>query len=234
MIQRNHPPELTAIADVCGSDKGSRCFDAHQYTAFYSFLFEQFRTDHFSMIELGLLRGAQSSLKAMLRIGDDAPSIRMWLEYFPNAHVYGFDLSDFSGLCMERFTFVRGDLSDTESLEKLKAFRPVRIIVDDASHASFHQQLALKELFPILDPGGFYVIEDLHWQPKRYESTLPRSVKTRNVILEYVENRISRLAVSRSPMASIHHLVGNVFIHRGLLSIAGQSEVKMIVLQRKL
>lgn len=46
---------------------------------------------------------------------------------------------------------------------------PLRIVIDDASHASRHQQDAFLNLFPIVEPGGLYVIEDLDWQPPAYE-----------------------------------------------------------------
>ena len=52
------------------------------------------------------------------------------------------------------------------------------IIIDDGSHASYHQQLSFKTLFPTLKSGGIYSIEDLNWQPQEYEATLPASRKT--------------------------------------------------------
>ena len=39
------------------------------------------------------------------------------------------------------------------------------VIIDDGSHASFDQQVTLRELFPLLADGGWYFIEDLDWQP---------------------------------------------------------------------
>ena len=39
------------------------------------------------------------------------------------------------------------------------------VIIDDGSHASFDQQLTLREFFPLLAEGGWYFIEDLDWQP---------------------------------------------------------------------
>jgi hypothetical protein len=39
------------------------------------------------------------------------------------------------------------------------------VIIDDGSHASFDQQLTLREFFPLLADGGWYFIEDLDWQP---------------------------------------------------------------------
>ena len=41
----------------------------------------------------------------------------------------------------------------------------LEVIVDDGSHASFDQQLTLREFFPLLAEGGWYFIEDLDWQP---------------------------------------------------------------------
>ena len=35
------------------------------------------------------------------------------------------------------------------------------IVVDDASHWDVHQLATLENLFPLVKPGGFYVIEDV-------------------------------------------------------------------------
>src|SRR5262245_25644812 len=45
----------------------------------------------------------------------------------------------------------------------------IRVIIDDASHASHHQQISLACLFPRLSTGGLYFIEDLHYQPPHLE-----------------------------------------------------------------
>src|SRR5688572_33433607 len=37
-----------------------------------------------------------------------------------------------------------------------------RIVIDDGSHRWDHQRTALKELFPMVEPGGYYVVEDIH------------------------------------------------------------------------
>jgi len=53
---------------------------------------------------------------------------------------------------------------------------PFDIIVEDGSHASHHQQIALATLFPFVAPGGLYIIEDLHWQPAQIEkTTIPKT-----------------------------------------------------------
>jgi hypothetical protein len=109
----------------------------------------------------------------------DSPSIAMWLEYFSRAHIFGFDISDFSHIANERFTFVQGDAGSEADLRVLaNAAACFDIVIDDGSHASYHQQLCLRELWPRLACGGLYIIEDLHWQPAAYEAELPATPLT--------------------------------------------------------
>lgn len=86
-------PNLTDIADSYGSDKGS---SKHRYTELYQMLFMPYRKRKISFLEMGLQIGGPEQGKAKDRKTTDCPSIRMWLEYFPNASIYGLDVSDFS------------------------------------------------------------------------------------------------------------------------------------------
>ena len=61
------------------------------------------------------------------------------------------------------------------------------IVIDDASHASHHQQNAFLELFPALPSGGLYVIEDLRWQPDAFER--PGITKTAQLFRGFSETR---------------------------------------------
>jgi hypothetical protein len=103
----------------------------------------------------------------------------MWLAYFSAAEIVGFDLTDFSEIRHERFRFVQGDLSSADDLRRLADDRAgFDVIVDDGSHASPHQQLAFKYLFPKLASGGIYIIEDLHWQSPVFENLVPGTPKS--------------------------------------------------------
>ncbi len=116
-----------------------------------------------------------------------SPSIQMWLEYFPRAQIFGFDVSDFSHMKSARFHFERGNSAVEEDLQRLARAAPYfDIIIDDASHASYHQQLAFRVLFPHLAPGGLYIIEDLHWQPA-YEKSLPKVPRTAEFMGSFFE-----------------------------------------------
>jgi hypothetical protein len=107
----------------------------------------------------------------------------MWLDYFTKANLYGFDIDDFSAVRMPRTRIFRGDQGNAEDLLKVVAECPrFDIIIDDGSHASYHQQLTLKTLFPYLSSNGLYIIEDLCWQPENLEANLPPVWRTRDLL----------------------------------------------------
>jgi len=109
----------------------------------------------------------------------------MWSSFFPNARIFGFDIDDFSGLNIARCTILRGDMSSRSDLSKLcqAIGGPIDIVIEDASHASHHQQIALGVLFPHVRPGGLYVIEDLHWQNDALEKK--EAPKTRDLLRSF-------------------------------------------------
>jgi hypothetical protein len=183
--------ELTQLADRFGSDKGS---SKHRYTELYHMLFQPYRQAKLNFLEMGLMIGGPEHGIDKDREVKEPPSVRMWLEYFPNAHIIGLDVSDFAAYQTDRFTFYRCDMDDraniAEAAEKMrKAGQMPNIIIDDASHASRHQQDAFLTLFPLLAPGGMYIIEDLRWQPPVYEAQTPGFIKTGALFQTYVTGR---------------------------------------------
>ena len=103
----------------------------------------------------------------------------MWLDYFPAANIVGFDITDFSAIRHERFRFVQGDATNPADMQRLAASaESFDIVIDDGSHASPHQQMAFKYLYPRVAPGGLYIIEDLHWQSPVFETIIPGTPKS--------------------------------------------------------
>lgn len=100
---------------------------------------------------------------AMLEIGvENAFSIKMWLDYFPRAFIYGIDIK-----CIdegERYKIFKADQSSIRELEsvKLQIEKPLFFIIDDGSHIPEHQILTFDYYFDtLLQPGGTYIIEDI-------------------------------------------------------------------------
>ncbi len=177
---------LTDLADRYGSDKGST---KHRYTELYHMLFHPYRRRKITFLEMGLLIGGPEHGIDKDRKTEDCHSIRMWLEYFPNANIHGLDVSDFSWFKHERFTFHRCDMDDRAEIARAAdEITPAPdIIIDDASHASHHQQNGFLEMFPRLVSGGLYVIEDLRWQPEPYEQ--PGITKTAALFRSFLDDR---------------------------------------------
>lgn len=176
---------LTDLADRYGSDKGST---KHRYTELYHMLFHPYRQRKITFLEMGLLIGGPEHGIDKDRETGDCPSIRMWLEYFPKAEIHGLDVSDFSWFKHDRFTFHRCDMDARAEIAQVAESLPAPdIIIDDASHASHHQQNAFLELFPKLVSGGLYIIEDLRWQPEPYE--IPGITKTAALFRSFQNDR---------------------------------------------
>ncbi len=179
------PINLTDLADRFGSDKGST---KHRYTELYHMLLHPYRNQAINFLEMGLLIGGPEHGIDADRVTADLPSIRMWLEYFPKAKIHGLDVSDFAWFTHDRFTFHRCDMDARANIATAARTMPaLDVVIDDASHASHHQQNGFLELFPQVKSGGLYIIEDLRWQPEAYEQK--GITKTADLFRGYAENR---------------------------------------------
>ena len=185
-------PTLTELANRHGSDKGTAIGHRHRYTWLYDLLLAPLRDQPLNLLEIGLAVGGPETAHGRIERRVASPSVAMWLDYFPAARVFGFDISDFSHLSHPRFAFQRGDCGRAEDLAGLAAAVPaLDLVVDDGSHASFHQQLALKHLFARVKPGGLYIVEDLHWQSPVYEASLPPAPLTARLFTDLFEGGVA-------------------------------------------
>lgn len=232
----NPAPNLTKLANQFGSDKGDVVHHAHNYAPLYSFLFGGFREQPFYMLEIGLQIGPQNQDLAASRVSATAPSVEMWLNFFPNAYVYGVDISDFSSLNdRDRFTFFQCDAGSRDSLMAVKRNTPpLKIIVDDGSHCPYHQQVAFSELFEKLQPGGFYVIEDLHWHNQEVDDILPPTPRTEDVFQKYIlTGLLDSPHVNEFKREIIQSQIANVFVHWDERGGTEHWRIKMIAIQKK-
>ena len=118
----------------------------HKYHEIYPLYIERFREKQGAMIEIGI---------------EQCSSLKMWLHYFANMHIYGMDIKlENSG---ERFSIFKGDQSSKKDLEIFitKINKPIYFINDDGSHIPEHQLLTFNNMFPLLEENGVYIIEDI-------------------------------------------------------------------------
>lgn len=141
---------LDDLAIKYGTDK--KISEGHGYTKYYAEYFDNIRLNKLNFLELGVREGW---------------SLKMWHEYFQNGLIYGID-NNMEGKCPdsfneERVIFKLCSQDDEEFLTNLSnEVGGFDIIIDDASHISPLSIKSFEILFPLLKPGGIYVIEDLH------------------------------------------------------------------------
>jgi hypothetical protein len=91
----------------------------------------------------------------------------LWNDYFNrNINITGFDI-DSRFLNFNKIDNVDikiGDQSNETDLLQLKD-KYYDVIIDDGYHATKHQQITFKTLWSNIKPGGYFIIEDLHYQP---------------------------------------------------------------------
>ena len=156
-------PNLSEICHQYGSDKLK-----HGYLRKYQYWMEEQRDDPVHFLELGVFYGA---------------SLKMWRDYFPNGQIHGLDW--FKGLngnghwfpdadkflreqkiSPERISLYQVDQGNRPGMEEfveqmLQKGRQFDFILDDGSHLMRDQQLAIGLLFPLLKPGGLFIMEDV-------------------------------------------------------------------------
>lgn len=143
--------ELDALALHYGTDKASH---HHGYTKIYHEIFAPMRQSVRGVCEIGVggknYRGVVGS------------SLMMWRDYFPGAQIVGIDIDPAAdGDYGKRIKVVIGDQTKKSTLDKaLKELPSADIIIDDGSHINTLTIASFEYLFPKLNPGGIYVIED--------------------------------------------------------------------------
>jgi hypothetical protein len=111
-----------------------------------------------------LLEPRRHLVTKLLEIGVlDGASLRTWHEYFPNAQILAVDIDPAAAdHGSDAVTVLIGDQGEPEFLSHVAEYGPFDIVVDDGSHYPDDQKTSLGVLWPTVNPGGVYVVEDIH------------------------------------------------------------------------
>jgi hypothetical protein len=138
------------LAQIYSKNDGLLVHKWHHYIPIYEKYFEKYRGKEIRFLEIGVYKGG---------------SLRMWREYLgPNAVIFGIDIdqecSKFNGIDGE----VRiGSQNDSDFLTSVVSeMGGIDVVLDDGSHNMQDIAASMKILFPKLNDGGTYFIEDLH------------------------------------------------------------------------
>lgn len=170
-------PTLPDLATRFGTESAPA---RQRHAELYHMLFHSWRDRPLRMLEIRPTAGPGGT--------NDAATLQLWLEYFPQGRVHALDTAGLPGLDHDRLTTHRADPEDGPAIRAaLKDAGRFDIILDDASHASHYQQTAFLALFGALQSGGLYIIEDLRRQPEAQER--PGITRTADLFRSYSETR---------------------------------------------
>jgi hypothetical protein len=121
----------------------------HRYSRFYRSHFETLGSVS-TILEYGVLNGM---------------SIRWLREMYPTAEIFAVDIlpPQVEWPTGPRITYLTADQSDRPAIASLlkTVNRTFDLVIEDGSHMPKHQASCLAETFPLIRPGGMYVLEDL-------------------------------------------------------------------------
>ncbi|MFF8844558.1 hypothetical protein ACF08N_17895 [Streptomyces sp. NPDC015127] len=152
-LLRGTAPGLDDLAELSlrfGSDK----WGLHFYTPLFERHFAPMRDRPLTLLELGI--GGFDDPEA------GGGSLRLWRRYFHRAVICGVDIAEKTVVAGGRIRSFRGSQTDPVFLDSVvERVGPPDIVIDDASHRCADVIASFRHLFPILRPGGLYVVEDL-------------------------------------------------------------------------
>lgn len=134
-------------------------FEAHQgrvihkyphHLIVYDGYFAPYRRFPINLLEIGIGTGG---------------SLQLWRRYFPDAVLIGIDLQDCTALARELDARIYcGDQGQLAFWENglLDELGRLDLVIDDGSHKPRDQRMTFGKLWPILNDGGLYCIEDIH------------------------------------------------------------------------
>ena len=115
------------------------------YFDLYDSILCEFRYKDIRLLEIGVFKGQ---------------SLKMWKNYFPNAQIVGLDIDkDCKRYKEDRVEIVIGDQLDGSLLKSLGNFD---VIIDDGGHEPAQVMGSLDIMYPFLNAGGWYIMEDIH------------------------------------------------------------------------
>jgi hypothetical protein len=137
------------IADLFFGTEGRIVHKWAHYLPIYERYFAPFSVTSVRFLEIGVGEGG---------------SLDLWRRYFgPDATIFGIDINPACASRAEAPNQVRiGSQDDPDFLRRVVSEMggPPQIVLDDGSHIGRQQRVAFETLFPLLAPGGLYIIED--------------------------------------------------------------------------
>ena len=164
-------PETT-LCEIMNRNLSDKGRGYHNYTKLYDHMFSYFRHEKLNILEIGV-GSLNPSIPCNMSSGElgkiykPGASIRGWTEYFPNSQVYccdiDLDILNFDDERIHPFFFHQTNVYIMKSVTTNGILKDVKfdIIIDDGLNIFSVNCNVMKYLLPKLNPGGYYIIEDI-------------------------------------------------------------------------
>lgn len=129
---------------------GVHTFNHRNFLDIYERHFHHLRDNSITLLELGILNGS---------------SLKVWNDYFPKGKIVGVDIDPTRKMHeADRINIYIGSQDSEDLVNQINHQYPdgFDVIIDDASHINELTLKSFQLLFPMVKPGGYYVIEDTH------------------------------------------------------------------------
>jgi hypothetical protein len=120
------------------------------YFPIYATHLARYRNEKVRVLEIGVYRGG---------------GLDLWKNYLGDqAEVVGLDIDEAAvRAAAGRYPVILGDQEDPEVLRQIeREHGPFDIVIDDGGHTMRQQIVSIETLFPALNDGGIYLVEDCH------------------------------------------------------------------------
>ena len=148
---------LEKLFEIFNSDKGSsfqthdnKLLKSHNYTIFYEKYFKNLNSNKLRILEIGSHEGK---------------GLAAFYYFFKNSYFVGANINPFQmKFCSKKIEEIYIDVSSKKIIKNFSKYNDKNfdIIIDDASHNLRDIFITLPILFRKLNPGGYYIIEDIN------------------------------------------------------------------------
>jgi hypothetical protein len=183
---------LDVLGVLDGVDKaslrggGSSSWD---YLRHFAPVLQQYQHQAINVLEIGVASGA---------------SLNLWLRYFSKATIIGVDIDPAcASFSRERVRVEIGSQDDKEFTARVARAYPPTVVIDDGSHVGHHIICSFEVLFPLLTPGGTYIVEDLAFHFARKDTEVVAAHPWFDPAGELVFNYFSRLIAAKAAHVTI-------------------------------
>ena len=147
---------------------------SHGYSKFYEKYFFELKNNNINILEIGSFYGNASAALFF---------------YFRDANIYGGDINpDMFKYSSKRIKNFFIDSSERSSIDKNILSKEISfdIIIEDASHMLKDQIISLFMLFKILNPGGYFIVEELDFPESKDNMRINQSPPDLKTILKNI------------------------------------------------